>query len=115
MTLSVEVLTGQREAARVLPLRVLRGSTEGERAEVLVADDGKARVRPLKLGLRTLDRVEVLEGLGDADLVLADPTLAEGARLRVRRLPPGEAGAASPAGTSRDTAGGNSPLANFGR
>jgi HlyD family secretion protein len=115
MTLSVEVLTGQRAAARVLPLRVLRGAANGDRAEVLVAEDGRARVRPLKLGLRTLDRVEVLEGLADGDAVLADPTLAEGSRVRVRLLPPGELSAAAQGGTSRDTAGGNSPMANFGR
>jgi HlyD family secretion protein len=99
----------------VLPLRVLRSAVDGDRAEVLVAEDGRARVRPLKLGLRTLDRVEVLEGLADGDVVLADPTLAERSRVRVRLLPPGELSAAAQGGTSRDTAGGNSPMANFGR
>jgi len=115
MTLSVEVLTGQRAAARVLPLRVLRSAADGDRAEVLVGEDGRARVRPLKLGLRTLDRVEVLEGLADGDAVLADPSLAEGSRLRVRLLPPFDLSAAAHGGTSRDSAGGNSPMGNFGR
>jgi HlyD family secretion protein len=115
MTLSVEVLTGQREAARVLPLRVLRNAADGDRAEVLVAEDGVARVRHIKLGLRTLDRVEVLDGLADADAVLADPSLAEGTRVRPRLLPPGELAAAARGGTSRDSAGGNSSLTNFGR
>ncbi len=114
MTLSVEVVTGQRDAARALPLRVLRGAAEGDRAEVGVADEGRVRVRPVKLGLRTLDRVEVLDGLGDADLVLADPALAEGTRVRARLLPDGQAGAAR-GGVSRDTAGGASPMGNIGR
>lgn len=114
MTLSVEVLTGRRDGARVLPLRVLRGAADGERGEVLVVDDGKVRVRPVKLGMRTLDRVEVLDGLAEGDKVLADPSLAEGARVRVRVLPP-EQTAGARAGTSRDTAGGTSPMASFGR
>lgn len=114
MTLSVEVLTGQRAAARVLPLRVLRGAADGERGEVLVAEDGKVRARPVKLGLRTLDRVEILDGLADGDSVLADPSLAEGARVRVRSVPADQLGGAR-AGTSRDTAGGTAPMANFGR
>ena len=114
MTLSVEVVTGQRDAARVLPLRVLRGASDGDRAEVGIADDGRVRVRPIKLGLRTLDRVEVLEGLADGELVLADPGLAEGARVRARLLPEVQALGAR-GSVSRDMAGGASPMAGFGR
>jgi HlyD family secretion protein len=114
MTLSVEVVTGQRDAARVLPLRVLRGAAEGDRAEVGVAEDGRVRVRPIRLGLRTLDRAEVLEGLGEADLVLADPALAEGTRVRTRLLADAQAGGARGA-VSRDLGGGASPMSNFGR
>jgi HlyD family secretion protein len=107
-------VTGRREAARVLPLRVLRGVADGDRAEVGVAEDGRVRVRPIRLGLRTLDRVEVLEGLADGDVVLADPGLAEGARVRVRLLAEGQVGAAR-GGVSRDLSGGASPMSNFGR
>jgi HlyD family secretion protein len=114
MTLSVEVLTGQREAARVLPLRVLRNAANGDRAEVLVAEDGVARVRNIKLGLRTLDRVEVLDGLADGDAVLADPSRSAGTRVRVRLLPAAQLPVAQ-GGTSRDSAGGSSPMATMGR
>lgn len=114
MTLSVEVVTGQRDAARVLPLRVLRGAADGDRAELLVAEDGRARVRPVRLGLRTLDRVEVLEGLADGELVLADPGLTEGTRVRPRLLPDGQAGGAR-SGVSRDMSGGASPMSPPGR
>jgi HlyD family secretion protein len=113
MTLSVEVVTGQRVAARVLPLRVLRAAADGDRAEVLVARDGRVQVQPIRLGLRTLDRVEVLDGLADGDAVLADPALAEGTRVRARPLAPEAEGRR--AGVSRDLAGGTSPMANFGR
>jgi HlyD family secretion protein len=115
MTLSVEVVTGARAAARVLPLRVLRGAADGDRAVVGVVEGGHVRARPVKLGLRTLDRAEVLEGLADGDTVLVDPGLAEGARVRVRLLPPGQESGGARGGVSRDMAGGASPMANFGR
>jgi HlyD family secretion protein len=99
----------------VLPLRVLRGPADGDRAEVLVAPDGRVQARPVRLGLRTLDQVEVLDGLADGDAVLADPTLAEGARVRLRPLPPEQQADGARGGVSRDLAGGTSPMANFGR
>lgn len=96
MTLSVEVLTGERREARVLPLRALRATAAAAApadprdgaatGAVLVAEGGRAVVRELKLGLRTLSDVEVLSGLQDDDLVLLDPTLAPGVRVRARLL-----------------------------
>jgi len=95
MTLSIEVLTGERQDARVLPLRALRAPTGptapadpragAPTGTVLIADGGRAVLRDLKLGLRTLSDVEVLSGLQDDDLVLLDPTLAPGARVRTGR------------------------------
>jgi HlyD family secretion protein len=95
MTLSIEVLTGERQDARVLPLRALRapagpaapadpraGAPAGT---VLIAEGGRAVLRDLQLGLRTLSDVEVLSGLQDDDQVLLDPTLAPGARVRTGR------------------------------
>lgn len=88
MTLSVEVRTGERSGARVLPLRALRSSsTDGEGAdgEVMVLRDGRAVPRPVKLGLRTLTEVEVRSGLNDGDQVVLDPVgLAPDARVRAR-------------------------------
>jgi HlyD family secretion protein len=90
MTLSVEVLTGERRHARVLPLRALRvdAAAASSTVSVLVAEDGRAVWRVIQLGLRTLSDVEVLAGLQDDDLVLLDPTIAPGARVRVRRVEP---------------------------
>jgi HlyD family secretion protein len=88
MTLSVEVRTGERQGARVLPLRALRtSSTDGEGAdgEVMVLRQGRAVVVPVKLGLRTLTEVEVLSGLGDQDIVVLEPAaLAPDARVQAR-------------------------------
>lgn len=113
MTLSVEVVTGRAQAARVLPLRVLRGAPDGDRAQVGVAPDGRVELRALRLGLRTLDQVEVLEGLADGEAVLTDVQLPPGARVRLRVVDDAQAGRATGA-TSRDMAG-SGPIPGFGR
>lgn len=82
MTLSVEVETARRDAALVIPLAALRAQAPGEAPAVLVAQDGRARSRTLRLGLRTLDAVEVQEGLAEGELVLLDSALAPGGRVR---------------------------------
>ncbi len=104
MTLSVEVETARRERALVLPLAALRSPGPQARMSVLVHEQGRAQSRTVRLGLRTLDATEVLEGLAAGDEVLMDATLAPGKRVRVRVLPwkPGQ-GAAS--GATREDAG----------
>lgn len=86
MTLSVEVRTGERAAARVLPLRALRSSsTDGEGAdgEVMLVRGDRAVVQAVKLGLRTLTDVEVVSGLQDGDQVVLDAARVQpGARVR---------------------------------
>lgn len=82
MTLSVEVETGRRERTLVLPLAALRKQTADDRATVLVAHDGRAEERSVRLGLRTLDAAEVLEGLRAGDAVLLGRTLKAGARVQ---------------------------------
>jgi len=91
MTLSVEVRTGRRDVARVLPLRALRSATsegEGAQGEVLVVQGGRAILQNVKLGLRTLTEVEVTEGLKDGDAVVLDAVAIEpGAKVRTRAAP----------------------------
>jgi HlyD family secretion protein len=85
MTLSVEVITGERAKALVLPLRALRGLNEGsghEQATVLLAEGGRAVERAVTLGLRTLDQAEITGGLQEGDTVLLDTSVAPGARVR---------------------------------
>lgn len=111
MTLSVEVITGERAKALVLPLRALRGLNEGsghEQATVLVADQGRAAERSVTLGLRTLDQAEITAGLQEGDTVLLDTSVAPGARVRpvvsaVKAAAHGGAGTAQ--GATRENAG----------
>ncbi|WP_288484963.1 efflux RND transporter periplasmic adaptor subunit [uncultured Acidovorax sp.] len=88
MTLSVEVETARRERTLVLPQAALRGPAGGDQASVLVLQDGRAQVRNVRLGLRTLDAVEVLDGLKEGDMVLrGNASLQEGQRVRARTAP----------------------------
>ena len=88
MTLSVEVETARRERTLVLPQAALRGPAGGDQASVLVLQDGRVQVRNVRLGLRTLDAVEVLDGLKEGDTVLrGNATLQDGQRVRARTVP----------------------------
>lgn len=86
MTLSVEVETGRRESALVLPLAGVRGATAeaGAIAKVLVALDGRARLREVRLGLRTLDAAEVLQGLSAGDVVIVGGEAKVDQKIRVK-------------------------------
>ena len=86
MTLSVEVETARRERALVLPLEALRSQSPDSSAKVLLAIAGRAQERTVRLGLRTLDAVEVLEGLAEGDVVLLKGPLNAGDRVRPQLL-----------------------------
>ena len=88
MTLSVEVETARRERALVLPQAALHSPVGGDEASVLVLQDGRAQARNVRLGLRTLDAVEVLDGLKEGDTVLrGHASLQDGQRVRARTVP----------------------------
>lgn len=87
MTLSLEVTTAQRERARLLPLAALRGAAAADgngppRDEVWVVQDGRVQARAVRLGLRTLATVEVLDGVADGESVLVGPAPPPGQRVR---------------------------------
>ena len=86
MTLSVEVETARRERALVLPQAALRGDLAGDMGTVLLLQDGRAQARAVRLGLRTLDAVEVLEGLQERDTVLRGGAVQAGDRVRARTV-----------------------------
>jgi HlyD family secretion protein len=71
-------------------------------ATVRIARDGRVEERPLRLGLRTLDAAEVLEGLAAGDVVLLGATPAPGRRVRTDT---GAAAAQRAAKGSREDAG----------
>lgn len=82
MTLSVELLTGQRTRALVVPAQALGAlAADGSTASVRLAQDGRVLRRSVRLGLRTLDAVEVLDGLAAGDVVLLGAAPADGARV----------------------------------
>ena len=84
MTLSVEVETGRRERALVLPVGALRTKVAGSSATVLVDQQGRAVLRSVRLGLRTLEAVEILEGLAEGQTVLLGAAVQPGDRVRSR-------------------------------
>jgi HlyD family secretion protein len=108
MTLSVEVETARRERALVVPADALRGD-ESTSAAVWIARDGRVDARRVRLGLRTLEAAEVLEGLAVGDLVLLGPAPQPGQRVRADtgRAAPSKAsgrGSKDNAGTAMSTA-----------
>ncbi|MFN4361975.1 MAG: efflux RND transporter periplasmic adaptor subunit [Hylemonella sp.] len=107
MTLSVEVETARRERALALPL-VLLQDARGDVATVQVAVDGRVQGRTLRLGLRTLAAVEVLEGLQAGEAVLSGRTYRTGQRVRVLPL---DTLPAAP-GAGRETGSAGSALTN---
>ena len=82
MTLSLEVETARRDAALVLPVAALRRDESTATDVVLIERDGRTLERKVRLGLRTLDMVEVLEGLVVGDTVLLGTTARPGQRVR---------------------------------
>jgi HlyD family secretion protein len=85
MTLSVEVETARREAALVVPVDALRGDQAAADAVVLVARDGRVEERPVRIGLRTLEAAEVVEGLRAGETSCAGQyALRPGSRVRAR-------------------------------
>ncbi len=98
MTVSVNVETGRRDRALVVPNDAL-GAVEGSRAELWGVADGRATRRRVQLGLRGLALTEITAGLQAGDWILADAQapVAEGDRVRVESsaLPVGAADTAT--------------------
>lgn len=81
MTVSVEVIAGEKPEAMVVPVRALR-EAGGEGPRVLVIREGRAVERPVRIGLRTSQWAEILDGLDGSERVILDAATAPGARVR---------------------------------
>ena len=66
MTVSVELLAGAKKDALVLPSSAVRDA-DREKPWVLVLQGGRAERMPVRLGLRGVGAVEVVEGLAAGD------------------------------------------------
>lgn len=116
MTLSIEVVTAREAAVLALPLQAVRDAADSAqprapdgRATVLVLAEGRAQLREVTLGLRTLDQVAVRNGLRVGEQVLLDPSVAPGTRVRAQSVAESAAsasGAGAAGGVSRDRAEG---------
>ncbi len=88
MTLSIDIETGRKHDALVVPLdavRDLAAGAEGRIPWVLMLAKGRAVRRDLRLGLVGGETAEVLSGLALGEPVIVDPTVAPGARVRARK------------------------------
>ncbi|HJL03709.1 MAG TPA: efflux RND transporter periplasmic adaptor subunit [Polyangiaceae bacterium LLY-WYZ-15_(1-7)] len=89
MTVSVEIVTGQAEEALVLPTALVRDAA-GEQPWVLVVEEGVARRRDVRLGLRGDDVVEIREGLdGETPVLGPEVDRVPGEPVRLRATRPG--------------------------
>lgn len=106
MTLSIEVETGRRARALVLPIAALIPSADAKiaRVRVRVIEDGRIEERDVGLGLRTLGAAEVRLGLQEGDAVLLDMRLPLGQRVRGRVVEPDLVGASAGAGAGSGAA-----------
>jgi len=82
MTLSMEVETGRREAALALPVAALLGDVFRATGMVRVERQGRVEERKVRLGMRTLEAAEVLDGLAAGDIVLLGKSPAPGQRVQ---------------------------------
>ncbi len=81
MTLSLQVQVGRKERALTLPAGAVLGAGSDGRVRTIV--EGRVAELPVRVGLRTLERVEIVSGLAREASVLAEPVAAEpGSRVR---------------------------------
>ena len=92
MTVSVELVGGARKDALVLPSVAVRDA-DREAPWVLALQEGKAVRVPIKLGLRGVGSVEVLQGLAEGDTVIPQTEkVVAGNAVRAGKALPAQAG-----------------------
>ena len=87
MTISVDIEVAKRPGALVLPAASLRGMTGGK-PWVMKVERKHAMRQPVKVGIVSAGKAEILEGLEAGDLIVpATAATTEGARIRARPAP----------------------------
>lgn len=81
MTLSVEVKGTHKTQAFVLPFEAVHGSTTGT-PTILTVQDGKAISRPVTVGLKAGNTIEIIHGLRDGEQVIISAAIAPGTTVR---------------------------------
>ncbi|MBN1606799.1 MAG: efflux RND transporter periplasmic adaptor subunit [Polyangiaceae bacterium] len=85
MTVSVNIETARKRNALLLPEAAVRDA-RAAKPWVLVARNGRAKRREVRLGARGDGLVEVLDGLSEKDSVLQSSGLDAGTRIQPRRV-----------------------------
>ena len=99
MTTSCDITTGSARDALVVPNDALRASA-GRQAQVLLWRGGKAQLQAVSLGLQGLVASEIKSGLQPGDVVIDDPKVRAGQRVRTQLQPlPTTGGSADGAST----------------
>ncbi|MEO7252718.1 MAG: efflux RND transporter periplasmic adaptor subunit [Casimicrobium sp.] len=85
MTVSVEVVAAQKANVLTIPASALREA--GERLFVLTVADGVAREAEVRVGVRSLQRIEIVSGLSAGAQVLLDDRIRAGQRVHAIAAP----------------------------
>ena len=87
MTVSVDIEVARRPDALIVPAASLRGMAGGK-PWVMKVNSGHATRQPVKVGLVSAGKAEILDGLNAGELVVpATMALKDGARIRARVVP----------------------------
>jgi HlyD family secretion protein len=86
MTVSVDIEVARRAAVVVVPADAVHDAAENQ-PWALVVDGRRAARRPLKLGLRGGDHIEVMEGVVPGDMLISATNASVKAGQRVRAVP----------------------------
>jgi HlyD family secretion protein len=83
MTVSAEVVVARKANTLSIPAGAIREAS-GQQVVLTIADGnhGAAEERAVKVGVRSLQRAEILDGLKAGDLVLLDDRIRAGQRVR---------------------------------
>ena len=96
MTVSVEVVTAQKANALTIPASALREA--GERLFVLTVTDRVATEQDVRVGVRSLQRIEIVSGLTAGAQVVLDDRIRAGQRVHAVAAPDTSSSRAKPAG-----------------